>query len=129
MFPDPVFCQPNERAPERNLPRPVSVKPALAAVFVAWMLSLVRLVLAFVRAELSTDTLLALLFFCSLPVLGVASWLGERRSGPPRRSARAVAHAPSSSAVSPRRLRLVRKAASARDVVRPANDVFLTCSG
>lgn len=114
MFPDPAFCQPNERAPERNLRWPVSVKPALAAVFVAWMLSLVRLVLAFVRAELSTDTLLALVFFCSLPMLGVALWLGERRTGPPRRSARAVAHAPSGSAVRPKRLRLVRTTSATR---------------
>jgi hypothetical protein len=114
MFHDPMFCQPTEPAPGPTLPRSASVKPVLVAVFVAWMLSLLRLVLAFARAELSADTLLALVFFSGLPTVGLALWLREQRTGRRRGAARAVAHATLGSPARQTHLHLVPTSSTTR---------------
>jgi len=110
MFADEMFCQPNEPSREKNPRDPVSSRPALTAVFVAWALSLVRLILAFVRAELTVDTVLALVFVCGLPSLGLALWFRERRSRRRAAPRSRGAGRPADVDVCSRRLRLVHTA-------------------
>jgi hypothetical protein len=112
-----MFCQPDEHAPERTVASSVSLKPALVAFIVAWMLSLARLVLAFVRVELSADTLLALVFFCGLPMVGLAFWLREQRT-PRRRAASPIVSTPY---VRSTHIRLVSPSPAKRARKRPSD--------
>ena len=79
MFADDMYSQPNASASRQGSLSSMSIRPIVAAAFVGWALSLARLLIAFLRAELSLDTILALAFAGLIPWFVLSFWARERR--------------------------------------------------